>query len=158
MENIRRFLKKVTPVGFFGGRGRKLSKILMVGPQGSGKTTQAKILAEVLGFKFLGMGELLRGFVKNANGSESQKIAQIMSEGGLVDDKTVCEIVKKELTRPEYKSGIIVDGYPRTVNQCKIYDPNFDKVFYIKVSDKEATKRLLARGRADDTEEAIKER
>lgn len=132
-------------------------KILLIGPQGSGKTTQAKILAEKLGYKYLGTGEMLREIAK-AGGPDAEKLNEIFTTGKLLDDETICELVKKTLAQDEYQSGFIMDGYPRTVNQKNIFDPDFDIIIYIKVSDEIAVKRLTQRGRADDTIEAIKKR
>lgn len=132
-------------------------KILLVGPQGSGKTTQAKVLAEKLGYKYLGTGEMLREIAQKG-GPEAEKLNEIFATGKLLDDETICKLTKETLESPEYKEGFIVDGYPRTVNQKRIYDPDFDLVLYIKVSDEVAIKRLSSRGRADDTPEAIKNR
>ena len=132
-------------------------KIMFVGPQGSGKTTQAKMLAEKLGYEYLGTGEMLRGIVQR-NESGAEMLKKIFSEGKLVDDQTTCKLVQETLSKPEYQNGIIMDGYPRTIEQKNIFDPDFDIVFYIKVSDETAVKRLISRGRFDDTGLAIQER
>lgn len=132
-------------------------RILIVGPQGSGKTTQAKILAQKLGYQYLGTGEMLREIAKQG-GPDAEKLNEIFATGKLLDDETICELVKKTLAQVEYRSGFIIDGYPRTVNQKNIFDPDFDIIIYVKVSDEIATKRLVDRGRADDTTEAIKKR
>jgi len=132
-------------------------RIMMVGPQGSGKTTQAKILAEKLGYKYLGTGEMLREIAKSG-GSDAQKLNEIFEKGILVDDETTCKLVKDTLSKPEYQNGVVIDGYPRNVAQKNIYDPDFDIILYIKVSDQVAIERLNNRGRADDTNEAIEKR
>lgn len=132
-------------------------KIMVVGPQGSGKTTQAKILAEKLGFKYLGTGEILREIAERGEPG-SEKLNEIFTKGKLVDDQTICKLIKETLSKSDYQNGFIVDGYPRTAQQKNIFDPNFDIVLYIKVADEVAIKRLSSRGRFDDTPEAIKER
>lgn len=132
-------------------------KIMVVGPQGSGKTTQAKILAEKLGYKYLGTGEMLREIAKQG-GPEADKLNKMFAEGRLLDDETTCKLVKETLAQPEYQNGFIMDGYPRTVTQKNIFDPDFDMILYIKVSDEVAIKRLSERGRVDDTPEAIEKR
>lgn len=132
-------------------------KIMVIGPQGSGKTTQAKILAEKMSYKYLGTGEMLREMAEQ-NGPESEKLKEMVAKGNLLDDETICKLVQKTLSQPDYLNGVVVDGYPRTVTQKKIFDPNFDIVFYIKVEDEVALQRLTGRGRFDDTEEAIKQR
>lgn len=132
-------------------------KILFVGVQGSGKTTQAKILAERLDYKYLGTGEMLRE-IAASGGPLAEKLNEIFAVGKLLDDETICEMVKNTLSEPEYKKGFVMDGYPRTTAQKKIFDPDFDIVIYIKVSDTVAMKRLTSRARADDTPEAIAKR
>lgn len=132
-------------------------KILLIGPQGSGKTTQAKILAEKLGFKYLGTGEMLREIAERGD-IGNEKLKEIFATGKLLDDETICKLVKETLSKPDYQKGVILDGYPRTVEQKNIFDPDFDIVFYIKVTDEVAIKRLSDRGRFDDTPEAIKKR
>lgn len=125
-------------------------KILLIGPQGSGKSTQGKLLAQFLGLPYISTGDLFREM-----GGE---IKQILDQGKLVDDQTTAKIVEAKLNGEEYRNGFILDGYPRTMEQIKLFDPGFDKVIYLDLSDKEATKRLLVRGREDDTEELIAER
>ncbi len=132
-------------------------KILLIGPQGSGKTTQAKILAQKLGLKFSGTGEMLREIAKEG-GPEAEKLNEIFATGKLLDDQTICRLVKETLSDSDYRNGFIIDGYPRTIQQKNIFDPNFDIVFYIKITDKEAIRRLVNRGRFDDTPEVIKNR
>lgn len=130
---------------------------MVIGPQGSGKTTQAKILAEKLGYKYLGTGEMLREILqKGEPGWEILK--KIFNEGKLIDDVTICKFVQEKFQQPEYEKGVVVDGYPRTVEQKNIFDPDFDIILYIKVSDEIAIQRLLTRGRFDDTRDAIRER
>lgn len=132
-------------------------KIMVVGPQGSGKTTQAKILAEKLGYRYLGTGEMLRAIAQQG-GPEAEKLNEMFAKGALLDDETTCKLVKETLSKPEYQNGVIIDGYPRTVTQKNIFDPDFDIILYIKVSDEIAIKRLSERGRSDDTPEAIEKR
>jgi adenylate kinase len=157
MENIRSFLRKITPVGFFKKLHKPVKKIMMTGPQGSGKTTQAKMLAEKLGFKYIGMGDLLREYILN-KGEGYEAIDAAMKKGELVGDQTVCRLIKKRLAESDCKKGVIVDGYPRTMEQKQIYDPNYDDVFYVKISNEEALKRLMSRGRSDDSPKIIAER
>lgn len=131
--------------------------ILVAGPQGSGKTTQAKILADKIGACFIGTGDLLREFA-NGESNDARHIKERMGKGELVDNLVVAGLVKDKLARPECQSGVVTDGYPRNFSQHETYDPGFDKVIYLDISDEEAMKRLLARGREDDTPEAIRER
>lgn len=133
-----------------------MKKIMFIGPQGSGKTTQAKILAEKTGFKYLGTGEMFREALKKKE--EGWEKLKVILEGKLVDNEITCNFIKEKLEGLTNEKGIIIDGYPRNAEQKNIYDPDFDVVLYIKVSDEVAIDRLLGRGRVDDTTEAIQKR
>lgn len=124
-------------------------KILFIGPQGSGKSTQGKLLAQFLGLQYISTGDIFREM--------TGEIKQILDQGKLVDDQTTSKIVEERL-KEENINGFVLDGYPRTLDQIKLFDPAFDKVIYLDLSDGEATKRLLIRKRNDDTEELIAER
>ncbi|MBI2039998.1 nucleoside monophosphate kinase [Candidatus Microgenomates bacterium] len=134
-----------------------MTKILFVGPQGSGKSTQARLLAQFLHLPYISTGDIFRR-LRQENSEEGRAIKQILDSGELVDDQITAELVKKGLKDIDVQNGFIMDGYPRTLEQIKFFDPGFDKVFYLKLSDEEALKRLLKRGREDDTEDLIAER
>ena len=127
-----------------------MNRILLIGPQGSGKSTQAKLLAESLNIPLISTGDIYRQLQ-----SVDEIIRKILNEGRLVDDQTTSRIVKERLSKDDCQMGFIMDGYPRTVEQLKLFDPSFDKVFYLDVSEGEVIKRLMARGRTDDTDELI---
>lgn len=132
-------------------------KILLIGPQGSGKSTQAKLLAEYLVVPTVSTGDIFRKLIQE-NTDIGRKLKDILNEGRLVDDQTTCEIVQERLSRSDCRQGFVLDGYPRTVEQMKIFDPGFDKVFYLNVPEEEVIKRLMVRMRADDSAELIKTR
>lgn len=132
-------------------------KLLFIGPQGSGKSTQAKIIAEKLGICYISTGDLFRQIAQEDSDLGLQ-VKELLNQGKLVGDDIVVELVKKKLLQPECQKGFITDGYPRTLVQHELFDPGFDQVFYLKISDETAQKRLLARGRADDSPKIIKER
>src|SRR3989344_2121927 len=125
-------------------------KILLIGSQGSGKSTQGKLLAQFLGLQYISTGDIFREM--------KGEIKELLDQGKLVDDQTTSKIVGEKLKEEDYRNGFIVDGYPRTMEQINLFNPGFDKVIYLDMSDEEATKRLLARARGDDTEELIAER
>jgi len=132
-------------------------KIMLAGPQGSGKTTQAKLLAEKLGILFIGAGEVLRKLAQEET-EEGRNIKAELDKGELVDNQLMADLIKKEMEGSEASKGFITDGYPRSLDQIGNFSPDFTKVFYLELSDEEAEKRLLLRNRGDDTPEAIRER
>lgn len=132
-------------------------KILITGPQGSGKSTQADILSKKLGIAFINAGNLVREMSKE-DSERGRSLKNDLEAGRLVDDNIIGDLVRTQISQPECKDGFVTDGYPRTINQIKIFDPEFDRVFYLEISDEEALRRLLKRGRADDTLAVINER
>ena len=133
--------------------------LLFLGPPGAGKGTQAAFLSEANSYLHLSTGELLRKEIEL--GTElGKQVKDIMNKGELVSDQLVLEIVKKNLKRDN--KGWILDGYPRNLSQVKslndvltnINQP-LEIVFYLDIPDAVLIKRLLMRGRKDDTEEII---
>lgn len=133
-------------------------RILLIGPQGSGKSTQGKLLAEHLSIPFIVTGDLLREIASSGT-DEGKRIKNILESGNLVDDETVVSLIRERVQRPDCQNGFILDGYPRTLEQAKkVEDLNFDKALYINAPKIEVMQRLLKRGRIDDSEELIKKR
>ena len=132
-------------------------KIIFLGAQGSGKSTQAKMLAEELNLPYIEMGQLLRDKSKEDD-EEASQIRQALETGNLVKDEITEDILKQRLEREDSKNGFILDGYPRNKKQLDTMTEEIDKVFYVNVSDPESVARLMLRGRADDSEELIKRR
>lgn len=126
--------------------------ISFLGPQGSGKSTQSKILGKKLNLPVFEVGELLR--------NSTPEIKQTADTGELIEDKTLDNLLRKKLQTDAYKNGLILDGTPRTRKQAELLEDwlNIDKVIYLTLTDKEATKRLIKRGREDDTYELIQRR
>ncbi len=132
-------------------------KILIAGLPGSGKSTQLEKLSKDLGLPTISMGGILREIA--ASGSElGQRVQEIMKSGELVDDKTVAQLIKSKVESDEAKNGFVMEGYPRTLEQVELFDPKFDRVFYLEVPEETAKKRMMGRGRHDDSEEAIRVR
>lgn len=135
-------------------------KIILIGIQGAGKSTQGNLLSEKLKVPYLSTGHIFREMAKEKT-PLGRYIKEIMNAGYLIpDDKTV-EIVSDYLKRAEYKNGYILDGFPRTLEQVKMFENGVDKVVYLKVSDKEALWRLSYRNgeeREDETLTAIRKR
>ena len=134
-------------------------KLLFLGPPGAGKGTQAKLFCEKYGLDHLSTGDLLRDEVSSGS-VLGVKASEVMNKGELVSDELVLSIVERRLEK--IKQGWLLDGFPRNVNQAnalkkllvKINQP-MEAVVLIKIADDYLTKRLLARGREDDTEGVI---
>ncbi len=135
-------------------------QLIIFGPPGVGKGTQAEVVASKLHLEHISTGAILRKAV--SEGTDLGKRAQIiMDKGNLVPDEIMNGIVKESL-KAVPDSGFILDGYPRTIEQAialsKIFQElNFNniKVIIIKADENEIIERLLKRGRTDDTRETI---
>ena len=128
--------------------------ILVLGPVGSGKSTQAKILADYIGVPHVSVGDLLF-IVSQEETDEGKIIRETMERGGLVDDAIVLSVLNNYFEEENHASGVVMDGFPRTLKEAEHFPQKVSKVFYLKISDEEATRRLLQRGRQDDTAEVI---
>ena len=95
--------------------------LVLLGPPGSGKGTQGSLMAEQLGIKLLSTGDLFRGILEDEAHPLYPQV-QVVKDGRLVSDEVVNLVVKDGIQKPEYKNGIIFDGYPRTIAQAKALD------------------------------------
>ena len=132
-------------------------KILLIGPQGSGKSTQAGLLAKDLNLPKISTGDIFRE-LSLQDSEEGRKIKGILNSGELIDDLETAKIVEQRLNKDDCRKGFILDGYPRNKEQQQIFDPKVDKVFDLEIPNEEVIKRLLVRGREDDVMETIKKR
>jgi len=137
-------------------------KIIIIGIQGAGKSTQGNLLKEKLNIPYLSTGHIFRELAKEKT-AIGRYIKETMNAGYLIPDPKTMEIVSEYLSRPEYEAGYILDGFPRTEKQAESFKNGIDKVIYLEVSDKEALWRLSFRGadgtvREDDTLGAIRKR
>ena len=163
-------------------------KLVFIGPQGSGKGTQAKIISEKIGFPHISTGDLLR----NIQGDSKKEVQDYMNKGELVPNELMLRILKETINSPYCEVGFIIDGFPRNLEQAKELEKitSIDKFIEISISDEEAIRRISGRRncnqcgkiynintspkpqennicdnckieliqRADDTEEAVKKR
>ena len=141
---------------------------IIFGPPGSGKGTQAARIEREFKLKHLSTGQILRAEV--AHGSEiGKEVGRIMAAGDLVPDDIIVSIVRQRLPESEAGPGVLLDGFPRTVEQARALDEmlaeeghRVDFVIALDVPEDVLVERILRRaaveGRADDTEAAIAER
>lgn len=133
-------------------------RILITGPQGSGKTTQAKIISERYKLCLVKTGDMVRALAQE-DSEEGQHIREkSLHEGVLIDDTIPARLVKGKVESKECAMGFVVDGYPRRLSQLERYDPHYEYAFYLDISDNVAEERMLHRGRIDDTKELIDKR
>jgi adenylate kinase len=134
-------------------------KIILIGIQGAGKSTQGNLLSEKLNIPYLSTGHIFREMAKEKT-SEGRYIKETINAGCLITDSKTLTIVTEYLHKSEYANGYILDGFPRTVGQAEAFENRIDKVIYLIVSDKEALWRLAGRddNREDETLAAIKKR
>ena len=144
------------------------ARLLIVGPQGSGKGTQGVRVAEAFGIPVVSTGVIFRANIKQ--GTElGQKVTAILDAGDLVPDELTSEIVRDRLSQDDAASGFLLDGYPRNTAQVGHLDAflegrgeSLDAVILLDVPREESLERLRLRaveqGRSDDTDEAIAHR
>jgi adenylate kinase len=138
--------------------------VVLLGPPGSGKGTQAERLAAQLSIPAISTGDMLRAAV--AEGSAlGARVQGVMASGQLVSDDLMAEVVRDRLAKADCQAGFLLDGYPRTAAQTATLDgilaslaERLDHVIYLAVPEEELIRRALLRQRADDKAEVIEER
>jgi adenylate kinase len=139
-------------------------RVVLLGPPNAGKGTQAAMLSARLGVPCISTGDMLRR--EAASGTPlGVRVAGIMEAGGLVDDAAMAEVVRERLHRADAAQGFLLDGYPRTLAQAETLagilaaaGRPLNAVLLLTVPEEELVRRALARGRADDREDVIRER
>lgn len=118
-------------------------RIVFIGPQGSGKGTQAKIISEKLSIPHISTGDLLR----NLEGELKKQVDGYMMKGVLVPDKLMIKILKERISKQDCKNGFILDGFPRNLKQAEELEKEIkiDMYFEIGINDEDAVKRLSGR-------------
>ncbi|WP_420445424.1 adenylate kinase [Candidatus Poriferisodalis sp.] len=137
-------------------------RLVILGKQGAGKGTQCKLLVERYGVAHISTGDILR--TAAAAGTElGRQAKELMDAGELVGDELILGIVAQRLTEPDTTAGILLDGFPRTEAQADglfalLAPHSVERAIDLDVPDEVVTQRMLDRGRADDTPEAIARR
>lgn len=135
-------------------------RLLFIGPPGAGKGTQAASVARKLGIPHVSTGEMFRDQV--SRGTElGRKVDEIMAAGDYVPDEITVAMLAERIAEPDAASGFILDGFPRTEGQVASLDGligSLDRVVVLDVAEDELMSRLTSRGRADDTEDTIRNR
>jgi adenylate kinase len=141
-----------------------MTRVVLVGPPGAGKGTQATTLSDKLGVPHISTGDLFRAHI----GEETElghSVKRYLDAGQLVPDEVTNELVCERLAEPDAQAGFVLDGFPRNVSQADLLkkilaetDDSLDAVIEIAVDEAHLIERLLARGRADDTEDVIRHR
>jgi adenylate kinase len=139
-------------------------RIVMLGPPGSGKGTQAARLSARLGVPAVSTGEIFRA-ERDRDSSLGQRAASYLDHGHLVPDDIVAEVVRRRLSKPDTAPGFLLDGFPRTVPQAVALDElltaantPLDAVLDLSADRDELIRRLSARGRSDDTPATVARR
>jgi adenylate kinase len=139
-------------------------RVVLLGPPGAGKGTQAVKLSEKLGIPQISTGDLFRKNISEGTplGVEAKRY---LDAGDLVPSELTNKLVEDRIEQPDAVDGFILDGYPRSVEQARALDEmltnhntKLDAVLEFAVSEQELLERLKSRGRADDTEEVIHNR
>ena len=125
--------------------------LILMGPPGCGKGTQAKKIEEKLGIPQLSTGDILRRAIKNQT-TVGLKVKDIMEKGHLVSDNIIVEVMQERMTGEDCKNGFILDGFPRTIGQAQALDKllsemgrNVSAAINIDVADEEVVRRLSGR-------------
>jgi adenylate kinase len=139
-------------------------RVLLLGPPGAGKGTQADRIAARFQLVHLATGDLLRANV--ADGTPLGEVAQAyLDSGELVPDEVVVAMMLERLTQPDCNRGFLLDGFPRSVAQARALDEHLaglgaplDAAINLEVAEEELLQRLAGRGRADDNAQTIRNR
>jgi adenylate kinase len=139
-------------------------RLVLLGPPGAGKGTQAQRLVQQLSVPHISTGDMLRQAIDKgtATGLEAK---QYLDSGQLVPGQVMVDLVRQRLNQPDCAAGFLLDGFPRTVSQAEALDAYLsqrksplDAVLEMQVDEEELVHRLIARGRGDDQPDVIRQR
>ena len=139
-------------------------RLIFLGPPGSGKGTQAQLLAELFEISHISTGEILRQAIAEKT-VLGQKAQSYVDKGELVPDALILDLIRERLGQPDAQRGWILDGFPRNVAQASFLDELIEELHQspdcavnLEVPDEVLITRLLLRGRKDDNEQTIRRR
>ena len=122
-------------------------KVILLGPPGAGKGTQAQYICEAFGIPQISTGDMLRAAV-GAGSPLGKRVKAVMDSGALVSDEIIIELVKERIAEPDCSDGFLFDGFPRTIPQAEALDQagvHIDNVVEIVVPDEEIVQRMSGR-------------
>ncbi|MDX1505703.1 MAG: adenylate kinase, partial [Spongiibacter sp.] len=122
-------------------------RVILLGPPGAGKGTQAQFITEKFGIPQISTGDMLRAAVK-AESELGLKVKEVMASGGLVSDDIIIALVKERITQEDCVNGFLFDGFPRTIPQAEALQAagvKIDFVLEIAVEDQEIVTRMSGR-------------
>jgi adenylate kinase len=127
--------------------------ILLMGPQGSGKGTEGKLLSKALQLPLIGVGELLRQ--TSPSHPKYELISEQLRKGDLVDYATTAAVIRQRISQPDCANGYILDGWSRILEQNSHFDPNPDIVLYFSAPIEVTMRRILDRRVCETTGEIL---
>ncbi len=131
--------------------------IFLFGAQGAGKSTVGKYIAESLGVPFIATGDIFRK-LREEDSETGRLVKSLYDRGEMSPDDLTMEIVNKRINEPDAKNGFVLDGAPRNLVQEKLMTKQPDLAIMISLDEKESLRRMVERGRVDDTREGIGKR
>ncbi len=146
-----------------------MHKYIMIGPQGSGKGTQARLLCDDYDFEHISIGDIFRWNMAHHT-KLAARVRRIMNQGLLIPDEIVEEVVRRRLEEHDWNYGFVLDGFPRTKSQAEYLFENYnlDRAIYLDIPEEVVYERVMYRAkvgegsgftkRADDNTEALKVR
>jgi adenylate kinase len=141
-----------------------VTRLVLVGPPGAGKGTQATALSEKLGIPHISTGDLFRKNIAEET-ELGKQVKHILDSGRLVPDEITNQMLIARLEQPDTTDGFLLDGFPRNIGQAEVLakvlaesDQKLDAVVQLQVEEDVLVQRLLSRGRSDDSEDVIRHR